>query len=128
MAYFGGYLDRLPSNCYKHHLSEVRTRNVIKACLCIHTDLNEQGVGRWVCLREASVTIGHTEQAKTHLDQPPKAPAQHIIQIGCLVRKIVSCEKGSLFLCWRRIVTGITLAKIDCSPTDLHDRETLAEL
>ena len=75
--------------------------------------------------RRVLSSLGTAHGTRTHLDQPLETPTQHVIQVGRLARKVVSCGRHSAFLCGGRVSTGITAAMIDCSPTDLHDGETL---
>lgn len=88
-AYLEEFLGRCPNMRRFFCLFDVKMCDIIKVGLQSWTNLNEQGVGRWMCL-----------------NQPPKAPAQHVIQVGCLIRKVIS------------------VSMVDCSPTDLHDGET----
>ena len=86
--------------CRCHCLLEVRKHGTVEVGGHTYTDLDKQGVWGWMGLGEGSaVSAGHTALLKAYLDQPSKTPTQHIVQIGCLVSKIVPYE-GCLLLLW----------------------------
>ena len=92
-AYSGEFLGHLPNKHRRQHLPGVRTQNRIGVGGQTCANLDNEGIWGWMRLRNVlrhhRVGVG----LRTNLDQPVEGPTKHVIKVGRLVGKVISCEK-----------------------------------